>query len=240
MKPPALGKPAEEGQEILHRRRRLCLAAVNLAGKSVLDYGCGNGAQTLAFAGDAARIMGVDVQADNIETFRRAAASGSALHVTPVLYGGGRLPANDAAFDVVISFDVLEHVGNESQALQEIRRVLTPGGDLLMTVPNKWWIFETHGARLPVLPWNRVPFLSWLPAPLHRRFANARIYRRDGIEQLLREAGLTVVRTQYMTAPLDVLPEGVVRRMLRRTLFRGDTTSVPFLATAIFVHARKV
>ena len=87
-------------------------------------------------------------------------------------------------FDRIISFEVIEHLSNES-GVQYYFDSLKDDGILAITVPNKWWIFETHGANLPLLPWNRVPFFSWLPKFIHERFANARIYTKKRIKKLL-------------------------------------------------------
>ncbi len=117
--------------------------------------------------------------------------------------------------------------------------MIRPGGWVAMTVPNRWWIFETHGADLPLLPWNRVPLFSWLPTALHDRWARARIYRRRQIVALLEEAGFEVLTARYVTAPLDVLRLKGLRRWLRSTLFKADLTPIPFQATAILVIARR-
>ena len=118
-------------------------------------------------------------------------------------------------------------------------RVLTPGGTLVLSVPNKWWIFETHGARLPLLPWNRVPFFSWLPRPIHGRFARARIYTRGRILRLLAEAGFEILACRYLTAPMDVVRQEGLAALLRRTIFSGPGTRWPILSTSIFVMARR-
>ncbi len=237
----SLGKPAESGQFILARRHRLISQDVPLGPDQVLlDFGCGNGAQTLLFADQVGRLIGADVVPDHVAAFAAAARrQGLADRATALLYDGARLPLREASVDVVISCEVLEHVADEAVALREIRRVLRPGGRLALTVPNKGWVFETHGARLPLLRWNRVPGFSWLPAPLHRRWALARIYRRREVVGLLARHGFTVERARHITAPLDVLPVGRLRRWLRRTIFAGDTTALPVLATAILVVARR-
>jgi hypothetical protein len=107
------------------------------------------------------------------------------------------------------------------------------------SVPNKWWIFETHGARLPLLPWNRVPFFSWLPRPLHGRWANARIYTKRRIKKLLETHGFEVLSMQYVTAPMDVVKWKPLKNFLRKFVFNSDTTRVPFKAVSIFISARK-
>jgi SAM-dependent methyltransferase len=236
----SLGRPAAAGDFILERRHRLVVRHAPSLGGVLLDFGCGNGAQTLRFIDDFDRIVGVDVEPVFLAEFaREVAARGLAGRITPLPYDGDRLPLDAATVDAVVSFEVLEHVRNEKASLAEIHRVLRPGGWVAMTVPNRWWIFETHGARLPWLPWNRVPFFSWLPKAIHDRWARARIYRRREIVGQLRGAGFTVDRSGYVTAPLDVLKWRGVRDFLRRTQFRSDLTSLPFKATATLVVAHK-
>jgi len=209
-------------------------------GGTLLDFGCGNGYQTLRFCDDFERVVGVDVVPDHIATFEAGIAARPPLtHVQPCLYDGVTLPLGDASVDAVVSFEVLEHVADERRSLAEIHRVVRPGGWVAMTVPNRWWIFETHGADLPVLPWNRVPLFSWLPRSIHDRWARARIYRRREIIGLLGDAGFDIETAHYVTAPLDVLKIKALRNALRSTLFRNDLTTVPFMATAILVVARK-
>ena len=153
--------------------------------------------------------------------------------VTTLQYDGVNLPAPDKQFDAVVSYAVLEHVQNEEQALSEIHRVLKEQGTLVISVPNKRWIFETHGARLPFLPWNRVPFFSWLPRSIHSRFAMARIYTKKEITGLLTRSGFDVLGSCYMTAPMDVVKSPRLQRLLRRVIFRNDVTSIPVLSTEI-------
>jgi SAM-dependent methyltransferase len=236
----SLGKPADAGDFILERRYRLVTRHAPSLGGVLLDFGCANGAQTLRFAGDFDRIIGTDVEPSSLAGFsREVAARGLTGRIEPLHYDGERLPLAAATVDAVVSFEVLEHVRDEKAALSEIHRVLRPGGWVAMTVPNRWWVFETHGARLPLLPWNRVPFFSWLPKAVHDRWARARIYRRREIVGLLRCAGFTVGHTGYVTAPLDVLKWRGARDFLRHTGFRSDLTRLPFKATAILVIARK-
>jgi SAM-dependent methyltransferase len=139
----------------------------------------------------------------------------------------------------VTSFTVLEHVPDEEAALAEMRRVLRPGGRLIISVPNRWWIFETHGCNLPGLPWNRVPLVSWWPKAWHDRWARARIYRLREIEKLVAQAGFKVDIRFRMTAPMDMLGNAFLRRLVRATLFRPDRAVLPIQATENFVVATR-
>lgn len=234
------GMPASAHDFILRRRERIVRAAVPLKGRTILDFGCGNGEQTRSFVRDFPLVVGADVGAPFLRAFRDRMRDEEGTGVVAALrYDGRRLPLADHSVDQVVSFEVLEHVEDENAALSEIARVMAPGGWLAMSVPNRWWIFETHGAKLPFLPWNRVPFFSWLPKSLHDRWARARIYRRREIVSLLEEHGLVVQESGYITAPMDVVRWAPLRDLLRATLFGGDRTSIPFLSTAVFVTARK-
>jgi ubiquinone/menaquinone biosynthesis C-methylase UbiE len=232
------GKPADYGQEIVKRRGRITASLLSLKNLKVLDFGAGNGAQTFELLPLGCDIVACDVDAADLKILRDNIEARGVSNVAAVLCGK-RLPFEDESFDAVLSFQVIEHVDDESLALEEIRRVLRRGGDFVVSVPNKWWLFETHGARLPLLPWNRVPFFSWLPKSIHSRYARARIYRKREIVSLAEEHGFRVIGAAYMTAPMDVVKSPVLQRFLRGTVFRGDETGFPVLATEIFLHCRK-
>lgn len=236
----ALGKPAAYGQEIVKRRFRLTTATVSLAQKFIIDFGCGNGAQTCEFTAAGGRILAIDMALGDLQVLQQHLNQQERQQIIPIQYDGSHLPVASGAIDLVLSFDVLEHVHDETTALRELHRVLKPDGEIVVSVPNKGWIFETHGAHLPALPWHRVPFLSWLPHRWHRRIARARIYRRRDIVQLLRAHSFEVLRTKYITAPLDVVKNQRLKRLLQSFIFRSDTTRWSILATAILVHGRKI
>lgn len=233
------GRPARPGQLILQRRRRLAGAFFGGGApmERLMDLGCGNGAQTLLLRDLSREVVGVDVV-----SIKEAEAGGEPDGFQFVQASAMDLPFAGGSFDGVVAFEVLEHVPDDGAVLREVHRVLKPRGRLLFTVPNKWWWFETHGAEVPGLgfvPWNRVPFWGWLPGAIHDRWARARNYTRRQAVRLADEAGFRVIGSGYVTAPLDVLPEGWVRRTLRATLFGAETTRVPFLAVNLFVAAVK-
>ncbi len=212
------------GEKILERRFTLAsqLSAILEQGGRLLDVGCGNGAQTQWFLQHFDLIVGLDVQ---IEQIKQAPVEASWVAATAEC-----LPFPDNSFDAITSFEVLEHVVDPIQTMREFHRVLKKGRQAVISVPNKWWIFETHGADLPVLPWNRVPFFSWLPESWHDRWAKARIYSRKKFAHLIKEGGFNIFKIYYVTAPMDRARPRWVQYLLRHTIFRRDLTNFPFLS----------
>jgi hypothetical protein len=92
---------------------------------------------------------------------------------------------------------------------------------------------------LPLLPWNRVPFLGWLPRPLHEKIANARTYTKKRIKKLLESNGFEVVQMKYITAPMDVVKWKPLKNLLKKAIFKNDTTVIPLKAVSIFISAIK-
>jgi len=233
------GRPARRGQLILERRFRIFQKTALPLGKvkRLLDLGCGNGAQTVFFLNHAEQIIGLDkTHLDRTENPAPRAG------FTPVQGDAEELPFTSGSMDMAVSFEVLEHLPDDAAAVREVCRVLKPGGGFFFTIPNRWWIFESHGANIPTLnwiPWNRVPLLSWLPRRLHDRIARARIYTLTKARRLVREGGLIPQADGYVTAPLDVLPESRLRRLLRGTFFNSDTTRCPLLAVNLYLYAVK-
>ena len=226
-----LGRPADADDRIVHRRINLVRKFPGFTGKdkTLLDIGCGNGASVIALHDDFKSCTGIDIEfrPDDGENYR--------FYVSDITI---KRPENQ--FDRIISFEVIEHLQEEN--LENFYKALKPGGIIAVSVPNKWWIFETHGANIPGLnkiPWNRVPLFSWLPRPVHEKFANARIYTKRRIRKLLQKHGFHVLEIYYVTAPMDVLPEGGLKRFVIRYLFNTDTTRLPFKATSIMVFAIK-
>jgi SAM-dependent methyltransferase len=118
-------------------------------GKRVLDYGCGSGYGAAQIAQSAAHVVAVDVAEDAITYARhRFASMNLEFHcINPTV----PLPFDDASFEVVLSFQVLEHVLDTESYISEIRRVLAPGGRLVLVTPD----------RSTRLLWRQRPWNRW-------------------------------------------------------------------------------
>jgi 2-polyprenyl-3-methyl-5-hydroxy-6-metoxy-1,4-benzoquinol methylase len=234
-----LGKPANFEDRIIERRLRLVKQESGFIGKDLelLDIGCGNGASMFKLADRMKYCLGIEITDEHLDEFNQYKAAHN-IHNCDYVIKDVLKSRPEKQYDRIISFEVIEHLENEN-GLQFYYDSLKDGGLMAVSIPNKWWIFETHGARLPLLPWNRVPFFSWLPRPIHERFANARIYTKGRIKKLLRKHNFEIIKCEYVMAPLDVLPNGKFKDFVIKKFFNKDTTIIPFKATSLFVMARK-
>jgi 2-polyprenyl-3-methyl-5-hydroxy-6-metoxy-1,4-benzoquinol methylase len=110
------------------------------ADAEVLEIGSGTGVLLHTLLSRGANIRGVELRQELIDEGRRWFGE---LPIQRV--AGVRLPFRDASFDVVMSFDVFEHIPDSDAHIEEVRRVLRPGGAYILQTPNKWTniIFET-------------------------------------------------------------------------------------------------
>jgi SAM-dependent methyltransferase len=141
----------------------------------VLDVGCGEGRFTSELVNAGVDAVGLDVAE---EPLRRARARDSALELH-VIDADGPWPLKDASVDVVWAGETIEHVADTAGWYSQARRVLAPGGRLLLSTPN-------HGpcSRL-WLACSRRAFESHLdPLADHLRF-----YTRGSLTRVLGEMG---------------------------------------------------
>lgn len=234
-----LGKPADFTDVIISRRINLVNQIPNFTDKNfeLLEIGCGNGASMFLLSDQFKSCYGVEVNNDHQQAFENYKQEHQLQNCSFNVFN---IESEKLAqqYDRIISFEVIEHLTSDVY-VKNYFNALKKDGLIAISVPNKWWIFETHGARLPLLPWNRVPFFSWLPSCIHERFANARIYTKSRIKKVMESAGFEVISMEYITAPMDVLKDGWLKRFVLKYIFNTETTKIPFLSTAIFLVARK-
>lgn len=233
------GRPADFDDLIIHRRLNLLRQFPGFTGSDydLLDIGCGNGASMFLLSGEMKSCLGLEIERTHFAEFEKYKEAHQITNCDIRQFDIENQHLGKQ-FDRIISFEVIEHLKDDAHVSAYYEH-LKPGGLMVISVPNKWWIFETHGARLPLLPWNRVPFFSWLPRAIHEKYAYARIYTRSRIEMLLKNAGFEVLQLEYVTAPMDVLKAGKFKDFLLKNIFKNDATTIPFLSTAILVVARK-
>lgn len=107
---------------------------IPLAGKRIVDVGCGDGGFARALAGLGAKVVGVECGAEMLARARAATPAADETYLEGV---GEALPVEDASADIVIFMNSLHHVPipHMDQALAEAARVLAPGGVILVNEP---------------------------------------------------------------------------------------------------------
>jgi SAM-dependent methyltransferase len=109
--------------------------AGDVAGRRILDAGCGSGPLSAALRNRGATVTGFDSSAKMLELARQRLGPGADLHLADL---GGPLPFPDGPFDDVIACLVLHYLQGWTAPLAELRRVLRPGGRLIVAVDHPY------------------------------------------------------------------------------------------------------
>jgi 2-polyprenyl-3-methyl-5-hydroxy-6-metoxy-1,4-benzoquinol methylase len=175
-------------------------------GKRVLDHGCGSGYGAALLAETAREVQAVDVDEGAIDharqRFQRGNLTFGRIHPT------APLPFPDGAFETVVSFQVFEHVRNVAHYLSETRRVLEPGGSLLLATPDRTL------RLLPLQkPWNRWHVREYsartLTKVLSRFFSHVEVLNMSGRRDVIDIELHRFRKFKWLTLPatLPVVPD---------------------------------
>ena len=159
----------------------------------ILDVGCGTGANLLMLSqfGDA---EGVDVSEDALAFCRERGLNNVKLGAAE------KLPYEDGTFDLVTALDVVEHLDDDLAGLREMRRVLRPGGRVLLFVPTFMFL------------WGLQDDVS-----NHRRR-----YRMPELQRVLEQAGFEIERTTYANITF-FMPILAMRKLMRLTGIKAES-----------------
>ena len=164
-------------------------------GARILDAGCGSGRNMVELS-RRGTVTGVELSAASAQLARERGCGevieGSVLE----------MPFEDAGFELAVSLDVVEHLEDDFAALRELRRVVAPGGVLLVTVPAYQWLWSGHD----------------IINHHHRR------YTRRSLQRVAEQAGWRQQRTTYFNSLL--LPVAILLRVLDRIGTRTTESSL--------------
>lgn len=174
-------------------------------GKSVLDVACGAGYGSAMLAEVADYVIGADLDEEVVshagEKYRRE-------NLAYRVEDAETLSFKDASFDIVVSFETIEHLSNVHQYLKEVRRVLKPGGTFLVSTPK-----VRRTTERPRNPHHTIEFSARdLRALLGRYFPVVELYGQVRVQG----------RLHYWLQGLDVLglrhyiPNGLRRAIDRK------------------------
>ena len=114
--------------------------------KRVLDAACGTGYGSAELARAASSVVGLDV---SCEALGYAQARYRLPNVSFLQASCATMPFRTGSFDLVVAFEVIEHIREWSMFLSEIRRVLTPGGQAIISTPNSCYYSASRGHTGP-------------------------------------------------------------------------------------------
>lgn len=136
--------PERRGDIALEHRHRYLLACTYANGKDVLDIACGEGYGSSMLAGVAKSVIGVDIAE---EAIAHASTQYAAFNLAFRQGNAAEIPLEDASVDLVVSFETIEHHDRHEDMLREIKRVLRPGGLLLISSPDKHEYTDVSGEQ---------------------------------------------------------------------------------------------
>ena len=165
------------------RRLEMIRHFAPLAGRVVLDIGCGIGTYVRKFEQRGASAFGVDIE------FERLREGVGAQHAAPLQLAQAVSECNpfpDNTFDMVLLHEVIEHVQDDRQTVAEAVRIVRPGGRVIIFAPNRGWPFETHGIFWRgQYHFGNIPLIPYLPDPLRNTYApHVRTYTVRSIRRL--------------------------------------------------------
>ncbi|MBN2046303.1 MAG: class I SAM-dependent methyltransferase [Anaerolineaceae bacterium] len=203
----------------------------------VFENGCGLGAYLSHMAETAALAVGLDVEHERVLEAR--------AFVDAVLLGVGEhlpLPAN--TFDLILSHEVLEHVQDDLMSIQEMVRVLKPGGRLLLFCPNRGYPFETHGVywRGKYRFGNKL-FINYLPRNFRDRLApHVNVYTKKDLKRLFAGLPVRVVSQKIVFGGYDNIISrfGKLGRLLRWVLQTLEKTPLSMFGLSHFWVVEKL
>ncbi|MFN4293065.1 MAG: class I SAM-dependent methyltransferase [Thermoflexales bacterium] len=223
------------GQE---RRLAMLNAAAPLAGKRVLEFGCGIGAYVREIRRYTPHVFGFDIEIERLQTGRAAGVAGL------LAAAAERLPFADNAFDVVFSNEVLEHVEDDRAACREIARVLRPGGRAVIFAPNRLYPFETHGIYWRgQYHFGNKPLVNWLPDAIRNALApHVRAYTSRQLRALFDGAPVRLVLHTQVYPGFDniVARAGAAGRALRAVAHRLESSPLRAFGLSHLLVVEKV
>lgn len=182
-----------------------------------VDIGCGGGYMVKVLEPHCPTI-GVDVSRDALLLCR----SRNLSRLCQVDMTNLSLPFKNNSFDLVLALDVIEHIDDDVHALTECRRILRPGGLIIVTVPAFMWLWS---------PWDE--------ALGHRRR-----YTAASLADSINRAGLAVKKLSYsffFIFPIAVLVRGVKRLMRRDALhYSSDFIPIPSVLNSGLIQAGRL
>lgn len=237
------GKPVAISASDLgvEKRLKFIKEKVLIKDYSILDIGCGYGVYASALRNSSKLLVGIDINRDYLQK-----AKINSKNANFVLMDAETLAFKPNSFDLILMIEVLEHINNDEKALREAFRVTKPGGIIVLTVPNKFFPFETHaikiGTKVFGLPFG-IPLLPWLPQKIRKLFETARVYTPNKIKKKLLKIGFSKIEYRFLVPTLDRLSDtkprlaNIIRSFF--SVLEKIRFSAPFFCSTLILYGEK-
>jgi ubiquinone/menaquinone biosynthesis C-methylase UbiE len=160
---------------------RYVFAARLARGKRILDVGCGAGYGSAELARAAQSVTSVDLSPAALES---AASAYPDARIRWLAASADALPFPGASFDLITIFEVIEHLDNWPAVLDEARRLLAPGGQLVISTPNRLYYAEARKQHGPN-PYHRYEFeYAEFRAELEKRFPSVAFFLQNHVQAI--------------------------------------------------------
>lgn len=232
------GEPSYVWRAGQQRRLEMILQAAGdrLSG-SLLENGCGVGMYVERLKPHIGLVVGLEYE---LERARQAHLSSDFILVA----AGEHLPFEGNTFDLVLSHEVLEHVQDDRQAVEQMMRVLRPGGRAIIFVPNRGYPFETHGVYWRgVYHFGNIPLVNYLPRRLRDRLApHVRVYSSRDLANLFAGLPVRIVQKTIIYGAYDnlIVRYPQVGTLLRRILQGLERTPLSVFGLSHFWVVEKI
>jgi 2-polyprenyl-3-methyl-5-hydroxy-6-metoxy-1,4-benzoquinol methylase len=203
----------------LRHKKAYLYASQYCEGKAVLDYGCGNGYGSYLLSQISDNITAVDINKAVIETCKQNYQTDNLSF--QVVEPEKKTFFKDASFDVVVSFQVIEHVYDVPGYLNELKRLLKDGGVLIITTPNRK--YRLYPFQKPLNPYHvREYGLRQLKKELHSVFKNVKILGINGTGEIN-----TIEYNRVKKSLLKPFLRYPVKQLIRDNFLREKKKSAP-------------
>lgn len=193
------GEPSYVWRDGQQRRLELILkAAGERANGTILENGCGVGMYIGKLGESGGKVFGLEFDHE------RTKEAGSKFD--NVINGAGEnLPYRSSSFDLILSHEVIEHVADDQLAINEMVRVLKPGGRIVLFCPNRGYPFETHGIFWKgKYKFGNKLFVNYLPNRMRNKLVpHVRVYTSRDLESLFEKLNVKVVYKDILFGAYD-------------------------------------
>lgn len=238
-----LGKPGTAFSKGFERRLNIITKLVDFNNKKILDLGTGEGVWLDPFIklSSPENVFASEYDPEQKDYILKTNPTLPEKNL--VICPGEKLDFEDNSFDIVFQNEVLEHVQEDQQVLNECFRVLKKGGHLVFFTPNRGWPFEQHGMFLgKKYFWGNIPLLPWMPKFIYKKFApHVKNYWTGELNRMLKNSGFIIEVHSYVFPGFDgaVRKLGFIGKGIQKVFLFLEKTPLKVFGISHMIVARK-